>query len=159
MQTFLKSVKTTEEAQKLTLQIDNLLESLFYEGKEEFEKAVSAIRYDVSEIIKEEFLRDEKYNGKETIKDFLTKLKEKIQTLKILELNIAFDPSDKTIETIHDWVLNNIGEDYVLSVTVDKRLIGGAIVIYDGKYKDFSLKKKLDEVFAAKREEIAEIFL
>jgi hypothetical protein len=34
----------------------------------------------------------------------------------------------------------------VLDIKVDRNLIAGAAVFYNGKYSDFSIKKKFDEV-------------
>lgn len=151
----LKSTRTAQQAEQLILEIDSLLGSLFHEGKEEFEKALQSIRAQVAEVLRDEFLnKDPKYQNKEMIKDFLTQLKEKAQNLNPIPITLAFSPSEHTIEVLHEWVLKNLGETYVLDIEVDQTILAGICLTLEGKYLDLSLKKKLEEVFKNKREDI-----
>ena len=151
----LKTTRTVDDAQKLASEIDFLNESMFHEGKKEFENVLKKVKPKLAQIIQEEFInKDPTYSNKDMIKDFLTQLKERVLALKTVTLEIAFEPSQETIENIHNWILKNIDTDYVLDIVVDNNIVGGVNLTYEGKYKDFSLKKKLDEAFETKRQEI-----
>lgn len=155
----LKSTKTIDQAQTLALEIDILLQSLFHEGEKKLEKALASIRQETAQIIRDQFLnKNLKSPNKEMIKDFLTQLKARVIALKPIKLSIALDPSEITIEHIHDWVLKNIGNNYILDITADKNIIGGASIIFEGKYIDLSLRKQLDEVFKKNRSVILNSF-
>ena len=148
----LRSTRTAQQAEQLVAEIDNLLASLFHEGKKEFEKALASIRAQVAQVLRDEFLS--KYQNKEVIKDFLTQLKERAQSLRFLPVVFAFSPSEHSIALIHDWIIKNIGENYVLDIEVDENIIGGICLTLDGKYIDLSIRKKMEDVFGNKREEI-----
>jgi F0F1-type ATP synthase delta subunit len=67
---------------------------------------------------------------------------------------LAFDPTRRTIERIHNFVKENIGIGYILDIEIYHDVLGGAIVIFNGKYKDFTLKKNLEEVYRLRRSEV-----
>jgi len=148
----LRSTRTGQQAEQLVTEIDGLLASLFHEGKKEFEKALQSIRAEVAQVLKDEFLS--KYQNKEVIKDFLTQLKEKAQSLKTIPVTLTFSPSEHSVALLHEWIIKNIGENYVLDIEVDENIIGGICLTLDGKYIDLSLRKKAEEVFTTKRQEI-----
>lgn len=156
----LRHVKTVDQARGLSSEIDVLLDSLFKTDNKAFEKALNSISAIDAEVLKSAFggLKNNiSPNNLSTIKEYLTQLKEEIQKLKILKLSLAFDPSEDTIGNLFTWVWENLGERHILDIQKDQTILGGAIIEFEGKYKDLSLKKKLDEVFATKREEITEI--
>ena len=94
------------------------------------------------------------FEDKTMIKEYLIGLREQLQKFKVLKLSIAFEPREFTIDNLLAWVLKNLGFGIVLDIKTDKTILAGTIIEFEGKYKDLSLKKKLEEVFASKREEI-----
>lgn len=160
----LKSTKTVEQKEQLALAIDQLLTSLFHQGKKEFEKALASIRLEIAQVIKDEFVNKPrtdsvqgkypKADNKEMIKDFLKQLKERLQNLQLIKLTLAFSATQHAIDRIYDWILKNVGDRYILDIQVDKSMLGGAIISFEGRYIDLSLRKTLDEVFENKRREI-----
>lgn len=151
----LKSTKTVSQAEQLSAEIDQLLTSLYHEGKKEFEKALVSIRAEIAQIIKEELIsKDPKIENKEMIKEFLTQLKERLQSLKTINLTLAFSPPQQIINNIYEWINKNVGDGYVLDIEVNQDIIGGAKITFQGRYLDLSLKKTLEQVFKNKRKEI-----
>lgn len=151
----LRSTRTVEQAEQLVAEIDSLLASLFHEGKKEFERSLTSIRVEVAKVLRDEFLsKDPKYQNKEMVREFLTQLKERVQSLVPLPVTLAFSPSEHAIAIIHDWIVKNLGDGYVLDIEVDENIIGGICLTLDGRYIDLSLKKKMEEVFGTKRQEI-----
>lgn len=78
------------------------------------------------------------------IKEFLGKMKKTIASLPMISLTIAFEPADSTLHALNDWFVMNCKKQFLLDLTVDPKLIGGAIVKYNGRFIDCSRK----EVFA-----------
>ena len=69
-------------------------------------------------------------------------LKAKILTLEKLskvELVMAFRPAPKTLAKIANWLKDEVGDAAIIKVKFDPRLLGGAQIIYQGKYQDQSL--------------------
>lgn len=151
----LSNIKTVDEANRFASEIDTLLDALFKTQGNAFEKALNSISIPNKQTLKEAFLKDNvSFEDKTMIKEYLIGLKERVQKLRVLKLSLGFAPSEDSIDKLFTWVLKNQGVGVILDIKEDKKIIGGAIIEFEGKYKDFSLKKKLEEVFASKREEI-----
>lgn len=152
------SLKTTREVDDLSSEIDTLISALFKSEKILLEKALASISSNSAKKITEIF---EKFNldmtDKEIVRNFLDTLKALIRKFKVIKLILAFDPTRETIENIHEYVSENIGIGYIFDIDIDESLMGGAIVTFNGKYCDFTLKKRLEEVFLAKREELLSV--
>ena len=84
----------------------------------------------------------------------MTRLNEQLKKFKPIKLTIAFEPSYESIENIYNWVLEALDNSYILDIEVNESILGGAIVVFNGQYRDSSLKKTLREIFETKREEI-----
>lgn len=152
------SLKTTREVNDLSLEIDTLISALFKSEKVSFEKALTSISSNSAKRITEIFLKNNlDMTDKEQARDFLDTLKNLIKKFKVIKLILAFDPTRATIENIHEFVSKNIGIGYILDIEVSESVLAGAVVIFNGEYKDFTLRKSLEESFRDKREEITKL--
>lgn len=79
------------------------------------------------------------------IKDFITKLQETIATLTVVPISLAFEPKEQTLKALSEWFAINLKRQVLFDITVDRKLIAGAAITFNGKYKDFSIKAKFDE--------------
>ena len=149
----LKSIKTTNDAQELLNEIDTLLSSLFQAQNQGLEQTLREIRVNTANYLRQSFTA---LNDRDKINNFLIKLKEKLHGMKILKISLSFEASQNSIDNLFNWVLKNLGVGIILNIKTDKSLLGGTIIEFEGRYKDLTLKKKLEEVFASKREEITE---
>lgn len=154
----LTSLKTTKQATLLASEIDTLTQTLFKSEKMSLEKALTAISATNAQKIMQAFSENNlDTNDKDVVRDFLDTLKSLIKKFKIIKLVLAFDPTLKTIEKIHNFVKEKMGIGYILDIDVSQDLIGGAIVIFNGKYNDFTLRKRLEDVFANEKEAIVKL--
>jgi F0F1-type ATP synthase delta subunit len=87
---------------------------------------------------------------KRKIDDFTDKLRK----VKTLQLTIAFRCNEDTITLFSDWVKKNIKKDLIIDLHYDKTIVGGAVLIADGSYKDYSVKKNLSNRFQIQKDEI-----
>ena len=149
-----KYIKTVDEARQLANDIDAFLSSLFETQNQSLEKTLSSVGINTAKQLKEIMLN---LKGKDKINNFLIGLKVNLQKFKVLKLSLAFESSENSIDNIFSWVLKNLGDGIILDIKTDKSLLGGAIIEFNGKYKDYSLKKALEETFGNKREEILSI--
>lgn len=153
------SIKTTEDLSQIFSEIDSLLVSIFEAEDQSFDNALKLISSDSAKKIKETLTKSGlDTTNKEFIRNFLIGLKELLHKLKTVRLIIAFEPSDQTIEKIHNWISSNLGEGYILNIETDRAILGGAIVVsFNGEYRDFTVKKSLEYSFNAKRKEILQL--
>ncbi len=92
-------------------------------------------------------LREKKVNlDVHSLKEFLDKLQTTVTALPLVSLTLAFEPQEQTLKLIADWFLLNIGKSVLFDIKVDKNLIAGAALFYNGKYLDFSIKPKFERV-------------
>lgn len=82
----------------------------------------------------------------EVLKIFFTKIQESIANMTILPIIIAFEPKEQTLKTLSDWFLMNLKKQMLFDIKVDKNIIGGAAITYNGKFMDFSVKSKFDQI-------------
>lgn len=151
----LSNIKTVDQANQLASEIDMLLDALFKTEDKAFEKALNSISDVHSQMLREALLKNNiNSNNLSMTKEYLDGLKEEIKKLKGIKLSLAFEPSHDSIDNLFAWVIQNLGSAIVLDIAVDKRILGGTIIEFEGKYKNLSLRKTLEEVFEEKEKEI-----
>ncbi len=147
-QGLIELTKTTEDIVDMSDEISALMYGLYHTELYKFEKVLEqSVRLRVASEIRR-LLKSYELTGKDEIKQFLSQGYKTICALPILRLTLAFEPSETAINDISDWARNNIEERIILDLTLDRRLLGGALIEYKGKYYDYSLKTKLEEIFA-----------
>src|SRR6185437_14871208 len=84
--------------------------------------------------------------SRENIKTFLTTMQETISKLPVLTLTIAFEPQEKTLKSLSEWFLINMKKQVVFDFSVDKKVVAGATLTYNGKFFDFSVKPVFERI-------------
>lgn len=84
-------------------------------------------------------------------KDKLAEVRQAVQRMREIKLEVARELPQAAIEEISGWVRKHLGEDVVLDFSRRPELIGGATVYWEGRYGDYSLRKKLDDQFLDKQ--------
>ncbi len=149
----LSKVRTKSEAQYLGDEIDLLLEKIYSTREGGYEEAMKGqVRAWVSELIRAEM-------EKESIgaEEYLRGLKERLTKLKTIKLTLAFEPSEVGLDKIHEWIRRNVGEGIVFDISINPTLLGGAVIVSGGEYRDYSLRRKLAGTIETKREQIVNI--
>lgn len=114
--------------------------------------------FDLEKTLMEEFglrkkdkfvtlLRNNKINieSQSALSDFFGKIVEKISTLSVLSITLAFEPTEKTLEVLSEWFLLNINKQFLFDFKVDFGLIAGAQILANGRHFDFSIRSKFDQ--------------
>jgi len=153
------SLKTTQEVINFVSEIDALQLAFFKSEKTSIEKALTSISLNSANKITQAFSKNNlDTNNRVVVSGFFETLKELIKKLKTIKLVLAFDPTDKTIEKIHNFVKDILGIGYVLDIETSEDVLGGAIVIFNGKYNDFTLKKRVEDAFILKNKDILQLY-
>lgn len=74
------------------------------------------------------------------IKEFIEKIQQKISSLSVLSIILAFEPNEATLRSLSAWFVLNTKKQVLFDISVDKGLIGGAAIYSNGKYLDFSIR-------------------
>lgn len=108
-----------------------------------FSDRLAALRTkgDVDALLGEiDIYRNSLYRTKGEIKEDpgLDRIEKSLKRVEIVQLTLAYEPGPVDIEAFFE------ATGKILDVSVDRRILGGAIVSYKGKYGDFSVRKKLE---------------
>jgi len=104
----------------------------------------------VSESFKKEIEnleKEEKYISLEKFSEFFDNFKEFLLKIPIVKLEIAFEPRESFILEINEWFKKNLGKKVILDLFVNPKIVGGAKIEYQGKWKDYSLSKKIEKIY------------
>jgi len=146
-QGLIQLTQTTEDVVKLDEEIDLLLQSIYHVDKDMFEDTLEKmVRIRMAMEIRK-LVKQAAISKKEEIKILLSNVYRTICALPILQLTLAFEPSDAVIGSISRWARQNLADGILLDLSLDRSVLGGAIIVYHGKFYDLTLKKKLQEVF------------
>jgi F0F1-type ATP synthase delta subunit len=141
---FYTFIKTRDEA--ITFQEKlKLVSTDLFKGDKKIEEAIAA-RLPYGKIVMIQTIA-EKYtidqNNTSDMQELFLRINEAIDTLPLAHLIIAIDPSVQTIHAIHQWFYRTLKKATVIDIDVDPSLIGGSIISFNGKLRDYSLKRLL----------------
>jgi hypothetical protein len=149
------SLRTTKEVESFVGEIDALMLKFFESEGVSMVKMLDSISEDSSLKIRQAFAKNNlDFSNRDAVSKFFKTLKEIIKKLKTIKIVLAFDPSTKTIENVHNFITDLLGIGYILEIEVFQEILAGAIVIFNGKYIDFSLKKRIEDAFKEKADQI-----
>ncbi len=80
------------------------------------------------------------------LKTFLTQLQEMVSKLPVLSLIIAFEPKEESLKAFSDWFFLNVKKQVLFAITVDRSLIGGATISYNGKHLNCSIQSSFEQI-------------
>ncbi len=140
--------RTEEELEILKKELDEL-KACLYKPEGVYEEALSKkVRAGTAGVIRQ-------FTAQGVIKDkakFFEEIGKALDSFKTLELTIAFEPREETIERIWEWVRKNVGEGVVVKFKVEHAIGAGCILVYQGKYRNYSFSKRLKDDFASQKQ-------
>ena len=142
-------IKTKSYASEMISKIDELKDSLYNKRIDLDKKMGELFSFEVKEKIKSYSWQEQiNLNDPESFGKFLSNLRAHIKNMPVITIKVAFDPDEEIVNEICNWFVENFGKSVLLDFSVDKGLIGGAVVIFNQNEKDFSLRKKLEEKYS-----------
>lgn len=146
-QGLIELTQTTEDVVKLDEEIDFLLQSIYHVDKNMFEDTLEKmVRIRMAMEIRK-LVKQTTSSKKEEIKILFSNVYRTICALPILQLTLAFEPSEAIIGNISRWARQNLAAGILIDLSLDRSILGGAIIVYRGKFYDLTLRKKLQDIF------------
>jgi F0F1-type ATP synthase delta subunit len=109
----------------------------------------------ISQIFKTTLLKEQITPANQgAVKKVVEKLQEKLATCKTIQITLAFQPDETAIELFSDWVKKNVDPGTLIDLQFDKTIVGGVLLVANGIYKDYSVRKALSNRFRIQKEEI-----
>ncbi len=150
----IRSLKTTDEAEHFLDEVAIVSDALFRVGEHDINHIFATqIRSKSLTILQKLFLDMQiSLTDRDAVTQVLNQLKDTLAKCPVLEVNIAFEPTDETITMIQTFLVNAEVPNALLSLHTSFDLIAGCTLTYAGKYRDYSLK----DTFAQKIKSVSE---
>ena len=133
----LQSVKTKRQAGILLEEIEIIRKGLFEAGEGAMNSLLkNKVRVETAEIVRETFSKV----GVDK-KGYLDKVEELIIKMPNVSLILAFEPSEGAVERFYSEISETTGKQVLLDIVYEPQIIGGAVIIFNGRYRDYSFKK------------------
>ena len=91
----------------------------------------------------EQLLAAYKAEGREDVVALVKELGSIRRQAPVAHLTFPVSPPEHTLETMADWFRSNVHPNALLTVSVDRTLLGGMVVRTTDKYFDFSFSTAL----------------
>lgn len=147
----LREIRTKEEAELLKEELENLISGIYEKQRDFLLLMQDTLRAKTYELLGPRLTQIE---DKEA---FLRGLISKLEEIPRVTLILAFEPSLSAIKKFHSFVSEACKKTVFLDIGLESRIIGGAILIYEGKFRDFSFRRIFEQEFEKSREEFIRI--
>ena len=153
-------VKTDRDRMQVVNELDFLIASLYVVHPDQMDSIIKTkVSVSLANVIRTLLeTQNIQISDLQGIKNVLNGVLKLIKELNIIHATIALDPSEALIDALSEWVRDNIEPGLLLSFSIDRHILGGAILDYRGKYWDFSLNKKVNDVFKTKITSLDSLF-
>ena len=150
---FLSFIRTIDERDLARAGIGVLKESLYRSFPKEFHEVLrTKFSTRTGDCLRDFFSKPSYLRNPDLIKADLETVLGAIDAMRILRLEVAIEPSDAFVDRIAGWVLSNLGSDIVLDIARDRTVVGGARIVFLGKYRENTLVDMVKSVFETKRD-------
>lgn len=145
-------VRTKSEAYDFVAKLDIVVSS-FYDKKKNPRTVLSEVFSRDKKTLIESLCEQETVNLDDPVSfaTFVADVKKYIDSLKTVLLTLAFEPSANVLEKIADQITKGLSSGVIIDLRIDKGIIGGAIIEFAGRRRDYSVRKKLLEKLDSKK--------
>lgn len=92
-----------------------------------------------------EELIDRMEAGGKVSEEYIEEFKRAFLKKTFVVLTLAFKPNAPFVTKLKSWFCQNMGEDVLLDLKIDEKIVGGVVLICNNHYKDYSLASTVDK--------------
>lgn len=145
---FTKNLVTLNDLNNLILDVEELQGAVYTTGKKSLSQKVSArVSQGFGKIIKTQEEEKKLPSNLQELSNYFDELKSFLLGLPQLRLELAFDPSLEFLSQISNWFEATGGKKVILAISVNPQILAGVRIEFGGKFRDYSLGKRLEEYF------------
>lgn len=146
----LQNITTKRGAERMLEEIEIIRKGLFEAGTGALDSLLkNKVRAQTAEIIREMFSK-----ANVDKKAYLDMVEESIVNMPNVSLILAFEPSEGAVERFYSKISEASGKRVILDLVYEPQIIGGAVIIFKGRYRDYSFKKIFEAEFEKGRSKI-----
>jgi F0F1-type ATP synthase delta subunit len=86
------------------------------------------------------------FDSAEELSITISRLQEHISKMPTVTLTLAIEPEEETLKATSDWFMLNLNKQVLIEFQVDPNIIAGAVVSYQGRQLDASIKQFFDKI-------------
>ena len=79
---------------------------------------------------------------------FISQVQETVSSLPIVNITFAIEPNEEILKSVSDWLLLNLKKQVLVDPEIDPDLIAGAVVSFQGKRLDSSIRSTFEQICA-----------
>lgn len=143
---FLSLIKTKKHADEVIAKLEELRGNLYNKRIDLGKKMSELFSYELKEkIMSLSWQEQVNLNDPESFGAFLESLRNYVKHMPIVKITLAFEPTDKIVEAICSWFVEQYGKNVILDLYFDPKLVAGAMISFNGAEKDFSLRRRIED--------------
>lgn len=139
-------IRTKQEAHLFLTDLNNLVSSLYNVKTAVEEKLYAHLPHNkkikILELCQQNNINT---NDVQNFLQFIHALIKYIETLPVVTVHLARELPDKEIEIVSEWLVKTAKREILLDIQINAELLGGAVIEMNGVYKDFTVKKMLED--------------
>lgn len=153
-----KSIRTKDERDWGLAGLRIVEENLYREDPDALERSFKAkLPLVLIRPLKEVLSRVSYLHERELSRKLFDGIESALAGLILLRLEIAFEPTESTVERLHSWIRKEVGEGVILDLEVREEIRGGARLTFKGRYKEKTLSSLISLALEKKRVDITKI--
>lgn len=155
MDDILKAIRTKSDAEEVLAALESFSANLFVTKEQTNHDYFSRLHPELAKALEETLTKEPLTQAnREIIKEKLREIRDAIEQCKTIQMTVAFHPDEQALSAFSSWVKTNAGKDFLIDMQFDRTIIGGALIVANGLYKDYSMRKKVADVFQVERDKI-----
>lgn len=83
--------------------------------------------------------------GDSAQKQFLEEIISELKKVPLVKITLAFEPDDSFTAKLNETISNQVNQKIFLDILVNHHIVGGVVLEYQGKFKDYSLEPRVDQ--------------
>ena len=149
----LQEVHTKEDRDRLLDALARIEESLYRSSPDALDAAIRGyVPQHLAPVVRETFVHVPSVQNRDLFTKILTELRQELENVAILRIDIAFEPTEKNIQRISTWVREHIGEGVLLEIGYDKTIFGGARIMFNGRFTEITLAWLIERALKAEKD-------
>lgn len=137
----LATLLTLDDRETLRTELELLRNAVFQTKENSFPEALKIkVRNSIAEIIERE-VRLQKTEPEK----YLSEVLQQLDQVPILELTIAFEPTQENLEHIVAHASKLLSQTVITQLHIQPEVVAGAVIVWNGHYHDASLKTQFEK--------------
>jgi len=151
----LETLTTTTDRELLRSELEQLKASIFKLKTGGLEETLKTkVRANVAEVVQRELRQNEAQKTGLNPESYLQEVIGQLDTIPVLTLTIAFEPTTANLEKWSAQACKLAEQNIILEVKVKPEVVGGANIVWNGRYEDATLQNTFNQALAQQIEKM-----